>query len=194
MRWPISICFYCFLPLPPTLPGVIPGSSAFVIQENGREELAIHHDPCWHSPHPAAVRPEPYPLNPVPPCQIHAGALHASLLLQRPHHIASSLHGHSYGLCHTQACFWSTRSKRATFLWSQNPQTRYCSWLQRSVHSRKWASSVSANGGWWGRCWTEEWIFHLNGHPMLSGLIFQEELKFKIFVWNFLFWSCYQLA
>lgn len=38
-----------------------------------------------------------------------------SLLLQRPCHLVSSLHGHSLGLCYAQSCFWSTWSKRTTF-------------------------------------------------------------------------------
>ena len=42
----ISMCLYCFLPLPPTLPCIITRIFTFFsFRKNGREELAIHHGP-----------------------------------------------------------------------------------------------------------------------------------------------------
>lgn len=181
-RCPVPIHFGGILHSQPTLPCIMPAFSSFLHPgKNDREEQAIPHDPCWHSPHLVAVRLRgSHPLRQ----SLHARSMQdpSSLLLQRPYHILTSLHGHSCGLGHAQACFSSTGSKRATF---SVPLTEPISHVWhvrewRSVHSCKWGASVSTSGERWQPCWTEG-ILHQHWHPMPSDLIFYEELKFKIF-------------
>lgn len=90
VRCPLS-CFYDFLPLPSTPPCVVWGTLL---------------RPLWglRSSHVT-----PMSTSTKPSLSMH------SLLLQRPCHLVSSLHGHSLGLCYAQSCFWSTWSKRTTF-------------------------------------------------------------------------------